>query len=79
MARVTTTRYLCDSCGREVDRPRDLRHFRVVNDGLGGRDSWQGEARTQLCSGCVRTLHDALDALGLDLSELIEAEALAAA
>lgn len=80
MARTTTTVYTCDRCGKQVDRPRDLRHFKVINNGPGGRDAWSGSADTQLCGACVTKLHDALESLGFnDLSDLIEAEALAAA
>jgi len=80
MARTTITTYSCDRCGKHVDKPRELRHFRLLNNGLGGRDQWAGTADTQLCAACVVKLHDAVEALGFnDLSDLIDAEALTAA
>lgn len=80
MAKTTVTTYSCDRCEKHVDKARDLRHFLLVNHGPGGRNSWEGTAGAQLCDECVVKLLDALEALGFnDLSELVEADALAAA
>ena len=78
MARVTTTKYVCDSCETEVERKRDLSHFIVVNHGRGGRDSWSGTTKMELCDGCVSTLVGRLDGMGLDTSDLVEASELVA-
>ena len=69
MARVTTTRYVCDSCEKEVERPRDLHHFCLEYEGRAGR-SWSGQTKAQLCEACTETFLTLVDeAYGFDLPD----------
>ena len=51
MAQVRETRYLCDSCGAQVEKPRELHTFQLVPKEGSGYDYNQA-VRTELCAEC---------------------------
>ena len=50
MAQIRETRYVCDSCGQQVEKKGDLRKFVVVQHDRAGR--WDEDTSTDLCSVC---------------------------
>lgn len=50
MAQVRETRYLCDSCGKQVTR-KELRTFQVVPK-VGGGFNYSLSVKTDLCDEC---------------------------
>lgn len=50
MAQIRETRYLCDACGKQVEKRRDLRKFQIVQHDAAGR--WDASAHTDLCDAC---------------------------
>ena len=50
MAQVRETRYLCDSCGKQVEAKRDLRRFDIHGHERSGR--WRDSLITDLCDPC---------------------------
>lgn len=75
MARVTTTRYVCDACAKDVERPRDLTHIQIINHGRAGRAGWNTTTTNQLCEACISKLLDKLDEFGFDVTTMQPEEA----
>ena len=59
MAQIRKTTYLCDSCGKEVPRKKDLRKFSVHEHAPGG--GWRGSAATDLCGECEQKFAAAVE------------------
>lgn len=72
MARKTTTVHVCDSCGKQVERARDLTHFAVECMGRGGRRDYRRTAGAELCDACTPNLVAQVKPYGFD-TESIEA------
>jgi uncharacterized protein YlaI len=51
MAQIRKTTYLCDSCGKEVEKKGDLRTLQVVPQTGSGYD-YNRAVRTDLCEKC---------------------------
>lgn len=50
MAQIRKTTYICDSCGKEVEKKKDLAKFSIQEHAPGG--GWRGSAATDLCTDC---------------------------
>lgn len=50
MAQIRETRYICDSCGKQVEKRRDLRKFDLIQHDAAGR--WDTSTHTDLCEAC---------------------------
>lgn len=62
MAQIRQTRYVCDACGAEVERKRDLVRFYVRRS-----NDWQNDASFDLCEKCE-------GAFLADLTKFVEGE-----
>lgn len=59
MARKTITTYTCDACGKDVERPRDLRKFSLVGQSSSGRNRYHDAPSTEVCDPCEEKLLEA--------------------